>query len=116
MNKALRIWADDNPYNTGRASKGLGRTTGLANHLGLTQPAVTKMINGDIDIKSKYVKKIVEYTGIPIKDLLPEYHELFKDCFELELVLLDGKIKEKKDFIKNEIGKTIAILENLNID
>lgn len=54
-NKALRDWANDNAYKNGKHSNGLGRVTELAKHLGISQPAATKIIDGTVRIKFEYI-------------------------------------------------------------
>lgn len=78
-NKALKEWAkeDIKPHQ----KRGNGRISALARHLGISQPAVTKIINDGLGIRFEYVQKIIDFTGIEAKDLLPEYYEFFKKDF-----------------------------------
>jgi hypothetical protein len=93
-NKALREWAkeDIKPHQ----KRGNGRISALARHLGISQPAVTKIIDGSSLIKLKYVNGIIEFTGISAKDLLPEYYELFSEDFKG----IEYKLKSNIDLIK----------------
>lgn len=104
MNKALAEWAFlDTPM------RGNGKVSGLAAHLGVTQPAVTKMIYKDAPILVKHLKGIMEFTGISAKDLIPEHYELLKQSFELEMKnAIDNKKNEILDLldqIKSDVDK-----------
>lgn len=90
-NKALRDWADG-----GRSGRGSGKISALAKHLGLSQPAVSKMIDGSVSIRFEYIKPIIEFTNIKAKDLLPDYYVLFCDDIsriEHEALMTIEKIK-----------------------
>lgn len=97
-NKALRDWVKGER----------GRISELARHLGVSQPAVTKMIDGSVDIRFKYIKPIIQLTGLRAKDLIPEYYELFIDELKgIESITIDEVEKIKIDAIKSikNIGK-----------
>lgn len=91
MNKALHEWAkeDIRPHQ----KRGNGRITALAKHLGVSQPAVTKMIDGSSNIKFKYIKQIMEFTGISAKDIFPEHYELLKESIQMEM---ENAVNQKK--------------------
>jgi predicted transcriptional regulator len=103
-NKALRKWATD-----GANGRGSGRITALAKHIGVAQPAVTKMIDGSVRIKFEYIQGILDFTGIKAKDLLPEYYNLF----EKDLERIERNLNHKLDRLKCDAMENLK--NSLNI-
>lgn len=112
-NKALRDWANDNVYKNGKHSKGLGRVTELAKHLGISQPAVTKIIDGTVRIKFEYIESILEFTGIKAKDLLPEYYDLFLKDFDRIELNLKNKLDRLKCDAADNLRNSLNIIQDL---
>lgn len=105
MNIALKEWVTENSN-----GRGNGRVSALAKHLGLSQPAVTKIIDGSSQIQFKHIAEIIKFTGISARNLLPEYYLFFKDSFKSDEEKLEKNLNFKKkkflaelDLIKKEI-------------
>lgn len=106
-NKSLREWVDEN-----KNGRGSGRISALARRLNITQPAVSKIIDGSVDIQFKYLAEIIKFTGIKAKDLIPEYYELFKDDFANTESNLHNEIYEQKEIAIRVLKKAISNIEN----
>lgn len=109
-NKALREWARENirPHQ----KRGNGRITALAKHLGISQPALTKIIDGKIRIKFEYIEGILEFTGIKAKDLIPEYYELFLKDFSRIEKNLNNKLDKLKDDAMTNLNNSLNIIKD----
>lgn len=107
-NKALREWARD-----GANGRGSGKISKLAFHIGVTQPALSKMIDGSIRIKFDYIEDIMEFTGIPARELLPEYYDLFKKSLRMEIEEIFNQRKREITSVFMEMQKDI---EKLHLD
>lgn len=83
MNIALKKWVYEN-----RASKK------LADHLGVSQPAIHNMMCGKNIISIKHAKKIIDFTGLTAQELFPEWADVFKYSDDLMKELVDQKIHE----------------------
>ena len=83
-----------------------GKITQLAAHLGLSQPAVSKMIYKDAPISMKHAKGIMEFTGIGAKDLFPYHYELLKESFEIEM----------KNTIESKKSEILSLLDKIKSD
>lgn len=86
MNKALRDWCHAE----------VGRITYLSHHLGLTQPAISKMIVSENPLRLKYAKKLIMLTGLSADLLYPFHHELFKWSLENDKNKVVLEISTKK--------------------
>lgn len=107
-NKALKEWV-----NADTSVKQNGRVSGLARHLKLSQPAVTKIINDASGIRFEHIQGIIDYTGISAKDLLPEYYALFeKNLEDKEKKLKEAINQHKKDAI-NQFKIIMYDIENM---
>jgi transcriptional regulator with XRE-family HTH domain len=106
-NKALREWARERikPHH----KRGCGRISALAEHLDLSQPAVSKMIDGSSVIKFKYIQKIIDFTGISAEELLPEYYSLFEKN-------LNDRKGDVVDLINEAKEKAIDAINRISIN
>ena len=108
MNK-LQEWTLMN--NKGKFSRrGSNRVTELAVHLGITQPAVTKIINGGESIRYKYAKQIMEFTGLSAVELFPEWAEIF-GFSEIQQTQINKMQKQELAKLKNKLQKIIDSIE-----
>lgn len=113
MNIALKKWAteDIKPHQ----KRGNGRVSALARHLGLSQSAVTKMIDGSSQIQLKYIPEIISFTGISARHLLPEYYAFFKDSFKSDEAKLETDLSFKKKKFLEGLGRIKSEIEKLEV-
>lgn len=102
---ALQKWAIE-----GADGRGSGRISGLAKHLGISQPAVTKIIQKGSHENMTYAKSIMEYTQLPAEELFPFWVDIFKYSEELKVI----EKEKKKNDIQSRIGELKSELELLN--
>lgn len=102
MSKALKKWLNEEA----------GRTTQLAKYLGVSQPAVTKMIQAGNWQDRRYARKIMEFTRIPAKDLFP----FWVDIFEYSKDVQDEKFMEKKKDLEAKMKALKSQMDILLVD
>lgn len=96
---ALRKWAFEKSDGS-MGKKGFGRLTELAEYLGVSQPAVTKMIQNGTFQYRRYARKIMEFTKIPAKELFPFWVEVF----EYSDTVQDDELMKKREEIKQRMA------------
>lgn len=96
---ALRKWVFEK-YDGSMGKKGFGRLTELAEYLGVSQPAVTKMIQNGTFQDRRYARKIMEFTKIPAKELFPFWVEVF----EYSDTVQDDELMKKREEIKQRMA------------
>lgn len=96
---ALRKWVFEKSDGS-MGKKGFGRLTELAEYLGLSQPAVTKMIQNGTFQDRRYARKIMEFTKIPAKELFPFWVEVF----EYSDTVQDDELMKKREEIKQRMA------------
>lgn len=106
----LKDWVYDKSIESGRRGGGNGRCSDLANYLGVTQPAVTRMINNSVQIQNKYAIKIMEFTGLSAEDIFPEWAEIFKVSKDIQ-VEINMAQKKEMDELK---AKLQDIIDSIN--
>ena len=102
---ALQKWATE-----GGDGRGSGRISGLAKHLGISQPAVTKIIQKGSHENMTYARSIMEYTQLPAEELFPFWVDIFKYSDELKAM----EKERRKNDIQSRINKLNSELESLN--
>lgn len=96
---ALRKWVFEKSDGS-MGKKGVGRLTELAEYLGVSQPAVTKMIQNGTFQDRRYARKIMEFTKIPAKELFPFWVEVF----EYSDTVQDDELMKKREEIKQRMA------------
>jgi transcriptional regulator with XRE-family HTH domain len=96
---ALRKWVFEKSDGS-MGKKGFGRLTELAEYLGVSQPAVTKMIQNGTFQDRRYARKIMEFTKIPAKELFPFWVEVF----EYSDTVQDDELMKKREEIKQRMA------------
>lgn len=108
---ALRKWVfekDDGTF----SSRGTKRMSNLAEFLGITQPALTKIIQNGTYQNTKYSRKIMEFTKIPASELFP----FWVDIFDYSKVVQDGRFEAKKKEIQEKMKLLQDELDILYVD
>ena len=108
MNK-LQEWVmqrDDSKF----SAKGSGRITKLAMHLGITQPAMSKILLDGGAIRHKHARKIMEFTGLSAVELFPEWAEIF-GFSEIQQTKINEAQRQELADLKNKLQKIIDSIE-----
>jgi len=83
--------------------RGTGNITKLAKHLGMSQPAATKLIQREGQYNIKYAEDIMVFTGIPAEELFPAWFQIIEVSEAMKKNQKDQRnIRRKKEIEKLE--------------